>query len=53
MIGFREWLSGKRRTKISATGLNAGGQMQSGMRLRYSVKPPKHPGLVSSCRKLL
>lgn len=38
MKTFREWLS--RRSKITATGLNAGGQAQSGMRLRLSVKPP-------------
>jgi len=53
MIGFREWLSCKRRNKMSATGLNAGGQMQSGMRMRYSVKPPKPPGLALARRKLV
>jgi hypothetical protein len=48
MIGFREWLSCKRRNKMSATG-----QMQSGMRMRYSVKPPKPPGLALARRKLV
>lgn len=42
---FKDWLmkeGGKGSgTKITATGLNAGGQAQSGMRLRMSIKPPK------------
>lgn len=39
---FSEWLLKKTRnrgSKPTATGLNAGGQAQFGMRLRYSVKP--------------
>lgn len=38
MKTFREWLA--RRSKMTATGLNAGGQAQSGMRLRLQVRPP-------------
>ena len=41
-IRFREWLASEaRRNRLTATGLNAGGQAQSGMRLRYSVKPAR------------
>lgn len=39
---FSEWLIKRTRnkgSKLTATGLNAGGQAQSGMRLRYSIKP--------------
>lgn len=39
---FSEWLLKKtknRGSKPTATGLNAGGQAQSGMRLRYSIRP--------------
>lgn len=45
---FSEWLARRTRNrgpKLSATGLNAGGQTQSGMRLRYSVKPAAPPSL--------
>lgn len=42
-MSFREWLvseGGKGSgTKFTSTGLNAGGQAQSGMRFRMSVKP--------------
>lgn len=45
MKAFREWLA--RRSKITATGLDAGGQAQSGMRLRYATRPgqPRTPSL--------
>jgi len=39
---FSEWLLKKTRnkgSKVTSTGLGAGGQAQSGMRLRYSVRP--------------
>lgn len=39
---FSEWLLKRTRnrgSKPTATGLNAGGQAQSGMRLRYSIMP--------------
>ena len=44
-MNFREWLvaEGGRGsgTKLTSTGLNAGGQAQSGMTFRMSVKPAK------------
>jgi len=46
MIPFSEWLAKRMRkggSKLTATGLNAGGQAQAGMRFRHVVKPPKTP----------
>jgi hypothetical protein len=44
-MSFREWLlsEGGRGsgTKFTSTGLNAGGQAQSGMTFRMSIKPAK------------
>lgn len=53
MMSFREWLSRRNGgSKLTATGLNAGGQAQSGMRLRYSVRPPLPRSPSLSRRKL-
>ena len=46
MISFSEWFlkrSSNRGSKLTATGLNAGGQAQAGMRFSHVVKPPKPP----------
>lgn len=55
MIGFREWLlkfAEVRGTKLTSTGMNSGGQAQSGMRFTHSVRPFK-PMLPSSKSKRL
>lgn len=53
-MNFRQWLEGGRGsgTKFASTGLNSGGQAQSGMSYRLSVKPasPFVPRIKSKIR---
>jgi len=56
MKTFSEWLLKRTKnkgSKLTATGLNAGGQAQAGMRFRHAIKPPKIHARSLSASKLL